>query len=213
MGAGQSTLGVMGAGQSVADQFPDLIKQQQSLNRPLGQSRVRQQAGSLWTGQQTAGLQGGLPSGGRQAGLQGGLQNRAGLQGAAASPALYDYDYPDYSSGPGRRFGGGLGDYGGGGMYGYGGYGGGAGRGYGGSGAGYGASGGGYSPVSVVSGYGPGVCQDQGLNPFLVLATVAGAGLAFFLIYRQITTGGKRNLRPGANDFVEHISNLIWSGE
>ena len=83
-------------------------------------------------------------------------------------------------------------------------------------GSGYGGGGyapTGYSPVNVVSGYGPGVCEDKGLNPALVLATVAGAALAFFVIYRQVTSGGKRNLNPSVNDFVEHISNLAWSGE
>ena len=73
--------------------------------------------------------------------------------------------------------------------------------------------GGGYSPVSVVSGYGPSVCEDKGLNPFLVLATLAGAGLAFFIIYRQITTGGKRNLNPSVTEFFDQAASLLWSGE
>ena len=112
-------------------------------------------------------------------------------------------------------------------MSGYGGYGGanrnygasgGANRNYGGSGGGAGGGYGGYastgySPVNVVSGYGPGVCEDKGLNPALVLATVAGAALAFFVIYRQVTSGGKRNLNPTVNDFVEHIANVVWTGE
>ena len=147
-------------------------------------------------------------------------------QAASSSQSLgavydYDYDYGDYSNVGGSLSGGqglagsrrlGLGGYGNIGLLDYT-RGLGLGRQYGGSGLGVGYSGGGYSPVSVVSGYGPGVCEDKGLNPFLVLATVAGAALAFFVIYRQITTGGKRNLSPTANEFFEHFSSLVWSGE
>ena len=79
--------------------------------------------------------------------------------------------------------------------------------------SGYGGSGSGYSPINVVSGYGPGVCEDRGLNPILVLATLAGAALAFFIIYRQVTSGGKRTINPTVNEFLEHISNLFWSGK
>ena len=79
--------------------------------------------------------------------------------------------------------------------------------------SGYGGSGGGYSPINVVSGYGPGVCEDRGLNPILVLATLAGSALAFFIIYRQVTGGGKRTINPTVNEFLEHISNLFWSGK
>merc|ERR1711997_7350 len=68
----------------------------------------------------------------------------------------------------------------------------------------------GYSAINVVSGYGPGVCEDRGLNPILVLATLAGAALAFFIIYRQVTSGGKRTINPTVNEFLEHISNLFW---
>ena len=140
--------------------------------------------------------------------------------------AYPDYDYADYDYNLGGGFSGGLaanrrqGGLGGlGGLGGYGNlgqwdYAGSAlNRQYGGSGLGVGYGGAGYSPVSLVSGYGPGVCEDKGLNPFLVLATVAGAALAFFVIYRQITTGGKRNLNPTANEFFEHVSSLVWSGE
>ena len=67
--------------------------------------------------------------------------------------------------------------------------------------------------MSVVSGYGPSVCEDKGLNPFLVLAPLAGAGLAFFIIYRQITTGGKRNLNPSVTEFFDQAASLLWSGE
>ena len=164
------------------------------------------------------------------------LYNRKGVgsgseQAATSSQlgaAYPDYDYADYdynlagglSGGlaANRRQGlGGLGGLGGQGGYGNIGQwdyaGSGLSRQYGGSGLGVGYGGAGYSPVSLVSGYGPGVCEDKGLNPFLVLATVAGAALAFFVIYRQITTGGKRNLNPTANEFFEHFSSLVWSGE
>lgn len=125
-----------------------------------------------------------------------------GALGAGGGSINYDYDYPDYGA-SNRRYGqyGGFYDYGS--------------RSYGGAGSGLGVGygSGGYSPVSVVSGYGPGVCEDKGLNPFLVLATLAGAGLAFFIIYRQITTGGKRNLDPTLNEFFNHATMLLWSGK
>lgn len=149
-----------------------------------------------------------------------GVGAATGEQSASSSQSLgaaydYDYDYGDYSNLGGSLAGSrrlGLGGYGNVGLMDYN-RGLGLGRQYGGSGLGVGYGGGGYSPVSVVSGYGPGVCEDKGLNPFLVLATVAGAALAFFVIYRQITTGGKRNLNPTANEFLEHFSSLVWSGE
>ena len=149
-----------------------------------------------------------------------GVGAATGEQTASSSESLgaaydYDYDYGDYSNLGGSLAGSrrlGLAGYGNVGLMDYS-RGLGLGRQYGGSGLGVGYGGGGYSPVSVVSGYGPGVCEDKGLNPFLVLATVAGAALAFFVIYRQITTGGKRNLNPTANEFLEHFSSLVWSGE
>jgi len=146
---------------------------------------------------------------------------------SASTQQFPAYDYSDYPSAVGASGGynrrqGGLSGYGNIGMTGgYGGYGAGnrnfglSGGGQRHGGSGYGGGGyapTGYSPVNVVSGYGPGVCEDKGLNPALVLATVAGAALAFFVIYRQVTSGGKRNLNPSVNDFVEHISNLAWSG-
>jgi len=158
---------------------------------------------------------------------RGGAAAGAGMTTASSNqfPA-YDYsDYGDYATANFNRRQGGLSGYGNIGMSGYGNYGGGgyrnygasggANRNYGGSGGGYGGGGyvpSGYSPINVVSGYGPGVCEDKGLNPALVLATVAGAALAFFVIYRQVTSGGKRNLNPSVNDFVEHIATMVWTG-
>ena len=165
-----------------------------------------QQYGGQYGGQNMYNSRKGAGSGSEQAATSSEL-------GAAYS----DYDYADYDYNLGglaanRRQGqGGLGGYGNIGQWDYAGAG--LSRQYGGSGLGVGYGGSGYSPVSLVSGYGPGVCEDKGLNPFLVLATVAGAALAFFVIYRQITTGGKRNLNPTANEFFEHFSSLVWSGE
>ena len=198
-----------------------------------GQSRLRGGAESLnnlWyqyglaanngqMGQNTFASRKGVAAGGAGGGSNAG----AGL-GASNQFVSYDYDYGDYGAAAG---GGGATNLGGAANrrfsqyanYDYPNYGG-LSRGYGASGAGAGGVsglgvgyGGGYSPVSVVSGYGPSVCEDKGLNPALVLATLAGAALAFFIIYRQITQGGKRNLSPTANDFIEHVSNLVWSGK
>ena len=185
-----------------------------AVNSGLNNYAQLQGQNSLAQGQDSFAQRGGVAAGG------------AAMTSASAQqfPA---YDYSDYPSAVGASGGynrrqGGVSGYGNIGMTGgYGGYGGGnrnfglsgggqrLGSGYG--GGGYAPTG--YSPVNVVSGYGPGVCEDKGLNPALVLATVAGAALAFFVIYRQVTSGGKRNLNPSVNDFVEHISNLAWSGE
>ena len=180
-------------------------------NQRLGQSKLSSSGdqaslNKLW-------YQYGLGTNGQQYGQQqSSYSSRLGEAAGAGNGALgaaggsqvlnYDYDYPDYGA-SNRRYGqyGGFYDYGS--------------RSYGGAGSGLGVGygGGGYSPVSVVSGYGPGVCEDKGLNPFLVLATLAGAGLAFFIIYRQITTGGKRNLDPTLNEFFNHATMLLWSGK
>lgn len=91
--------------------------------------------------------------------------------------------------------------------------GGGGGTGYGSSG--YGGGGGGYAPVNLASGYGPGVCEDKGLNPVLVLATLAAAAVAFALIYRQVTAGGRKLKKPptSVQDYVDILADLVWSGE
>ena len=189
----------------------------------LGQSRLQAGAASaeslnnLWHryGQQAA-----LSNSGGQntfSGRKGALaaSTQAGA-GAGNQFVSYDYDY-DYGGAAGAGGLAGAGNRRFSQYYDYGNYGGQAGSrqygaGVGGSGLGQ-AYGGGYSPVSVVSGYGPSVCEDKGLNPFLVLATLAGAGLAFFIIYRQITTGGKRNLNPSVTEFFDQAASLLWSGE
>ena len=206
---------------SESPQYKSMMTLGQARQHGLGQSRLQGQAESLnnlWyrygqgTGGQAPGNSGGQSSfSGRKGALAGGNTQA----GAGNQFVSYDYDY-DYGAGGGAGAGGlaGAGNRRFSQYYDYNNYGGGlaGSRQHGGSGLGVGY-GGGYSPVSVVSGYGPGVCEDQGLNPFLVLATLAGAGLAFFIIYRQITTGGKRNLNPSVTEFLDHGASLLWSGE
>ena len=203
--------------------------QRYGVSRPrasqaLGQG---QDLNTLWQQYGTAGLgqrQQQSTFASRKGGVAGAGAGAGSLNTAAAANlnnqfVSYDYDY-DYGGAAGGLGGAGAGNrrfgqYGNYDYSNYGGLGAGAGalnRGYGG-GSGLGVGYGGYSPVSVVSGYGPGVCEDKGLNPALVLATLAGAGLAFFIIYRQITTGGKRNLNPSVTEFLDHAASLLWSGE
>ena len=208
---------------SDAPQYKSMMSLGQSRQQLLGQSRLQSQGAAsaeslnnLW--QRYGQTSGGQNSFSGRKGALGGASTQAGA-GTNNQFVSYDYDYDYGGAGAGvqgslagagnRRFS----QY-----YDYGNYGGQAGnsRQYGGSigGSGLGqAYGGGYSPVSVVSGYGPSVCEDKGLNPFLVLATLAGAGLAFFIIYRQITTGGKRNLNPSVTEFFDQAASLLWSGE
>ena len=230
----------IGGMSDAAANYKNLMTSGLLAQQKFGQSRLRGSGGglgadslnNLWyqygSGSQAnygqvgqgsfASRKGGLGAG--SSGVLGGSNSgNAGANGGGQYPS-YDYDYDDYGNinmanlggAANRRFGsydtyldyGGLSR----------GYGGGSGAvGGSGLGAGYGLSGGGYSPVSVVSGYGPSVCEDKGLNPALVLATLAGAALAFFIIYRQITSGGKRNLSPTPNEFVDHVANLVWSGK
>ena len=147
------------------------------------------------------------------------LLQRAGAEGVNAvganavggtGSANFDYDY-SASQVPNRRFSnGGLSSYSNVGMTGAGGYGttGLTRNGYGGSGSGYG-----YTPVSYATDYAT-TCEDKGLNPALVLATLAGAAVAFALIYRQVTIG--RSLKAGpptAKQFIDYLSDAVWSGE
>jgi hypothetical protein len=190
--------------------------------RQLGQSRAVNAAAAY----AAADKAGGIVAGGNAA---------VGTTGAAAgSDGLLAADYDDYggmmtgpvvnnrrtaAAGLGGSYGNNLG------LSGYGIGGGGAGgttgilnRGYGG-GSGYGGSGygggGGYAPVNLASGYGPGVCEDKGLNPALVLATLAAAAVAFAVIYRQVTGGGRKFKKPptSVQDYVDIVADLIWSGE
>ncbi len=70
--------------------------------------------------------------------------------------------------------------------------------------------GGGYDDrVTYVSGYGPSRCSDDGLNPFLVLITLAGAAVGFYFIYNKLTmiTGRK------TGDFFDNlVGDVIWAG-
>ena len=215
-----SDLSAMESRLSEVPQYKSMMSQGR---QQLGQSRLQAGAGAeslnnLWHryGQGLASSGGQNSFSGRKGALAANTQAGAGAGNQFVS---YDYDY-DYGAGAGA--GAGAGGLAGAGnrrfsqYYDYSNYGGLAGsRQYGGSGQGQLGQGygGGYSPVGVVSGYGPSVCEDKGLNPFLVLATLAGAGLAFFIIYRQITTGGKRNLNPSVTEFFDQAASLLWSGE
>ena len=92
----------------------------------------------------------------------------------------------------------------------------------GGGGGGYG-HGGGYTPINVLgSGYGSAVCEDEGLNPALVLATLVGSAVAFAVLFRQVTLGRrKRNfggsaaesINDGFNNIIELFSDYAWKGK
>ena len=224
----ESRVGVGGVSDS--PQYKSMMSAAAGQQR-YGQTRLRGGAGggaeslnNLWyqygmggsngqLGQNTFASRKGVAAGASNNNAAGG--GGGGGLGASNQFLSYDYDYGDYGGGSSSNLGGAanrrFSQYV---NYDYPNYGG-LSRQYGASGAGsgLGVGYGGYSPVSVVSGYGPSVCEDKGLNPALVLATLAGAALAFFIIYRQITQGGKRNLSPTANDFIEHVSSLVWSGK
>lgn len=157
----------------------------------LGQSMARQQGNSF---------------------TQRTVSNAAGAAGTGLSNLDYDYNI---SETPNRRFSSpGASGYGNVGLTGAGGYGttGLTRNGYGGGGSGYG-SGYGYTPVSYGTDYAT-TCEDKGLNPALVLATLAGAAVAFALIYRQITIG--RSLKSGPptpKQFLDYLAEAVWSGK
>ena len=221
-----SDLSAMESRVSEVPQYKSMMSLGQGRQQ-LGQSRL--QAGATAESLNNLWQRYGQAMGGQASANSGGQSSFSGRKGALAANTQagagagnqfvsYDYDY-DYGGAGAAAGAGGLAGAGNrrfSQYYDYGNYGGVAGsRQYGGSGAGQLGQGygGGYSPVSVVSGYGPSVCEDKGLNPFLVLATLAGAGLAFFIIYRQITTGGKRNLNPSVTEFFDQAASLLWSGE
>ena len=77
--------------------------------------------------------------------------------------------------------------------------------------SGYGGGSSGYSPISVVSNYGPGACEDEGLNPALVLATLAGAAVAFYLIYTKLTGITGRKIQT--DNIVPYIASLVLAGK
>jgi hypothetical protein len=162
----------------------------------------------------------------------GGGNNAVGNGAAVANNGMtqagnsVDYDYnaaPDAST---RQINNGIGvsGYGAGGTgagYGYGnnqwnnGYNTNSRGGYGGGGSGYG---GGYGPVNVLSGGGA-VCEDKGLNPTLVLLTLVGAAVAFAVLFRQVTLGGKKRKRnfndedDDSEGFLASLGDLAWNGE
>lgn len=157
----------------------------------LGQSMARQQGNSF---------------------TQRTVSNVAGAAGTGLSNLDYDYNI---SETPNRRFSSpGVSGYGNVGLTGAGGYGttGLTRNGYGGGGSGYG-SGYGYTPVSYGTDYAT-TCEDKGLNPALVLATLAGAAVAFALIYRQVTIG--RSLKSGPptpKQLLDYLADAVWSGK
>ena len=84
------------------------------------------------------------------------------------------------------------------------------------SGYGGGHSGIGYEPTSVVSGYGYGPSQQckTGLNPLLVLLTLAAAAAGFYFLYTKVTgiTGRKkRELLWGLFD-LDSMADAVFNG-
>ncbi len=88
--------------------------------------------------------------------------------------------------------------------------------GYGHSGGGYGHSGGGHSgygaPVNVVSGYGPSQQCESGLNPLIVLLTLAGAAIGFYFIYIKLTMSGGRTFGGTGGNIVDTVADVLWIG-
>ena len=166
----------------------------------------------------------------------------AGAAGDALNQAAnsLDYDYSGISVNPANRriagggigisgYGGGVGATGGynrGGAYGVGsgaggmafdrssGYGGHSGGGH--SGGGYGS----YTPINVISSGAGAVCEDEGLNPALVLGTLVGSALAFAVLFRQVTGGGRKrrefpaedSISDGFDNTIEYVADLLWQG-
>ena len=78
---------------------------------------------------------------------------------------------------------------------------------------GLGSSGyGGYEPTSVVSGYGYGPSQQckTGLNPLLVLLTLAAAAAGFYFLYTKVTKITGRKKRDLIN--LDPISDFVFTG-
>ena len=77
---------------------------------------------------------------------------------------------------------------------------------------GLGSSGyGGYEPTSVVSGYGYGPSQQckTGLNPLLVLLTLAAAAAGFYFLYTKVTKIAGRKRRDLE---LDPISEFVYTG-
>jgi hypothetical protein len=78
---------------------------------------------------------------------------------------------------------------------------------------GLGSSGyGGYEPTSVVSGYGYGPSQQckTGLNPLLVLLTLAAAAAGFYFLYTKITKIAGRKKRDLID--MDQVSEFVFAG-
>jgi hypothetical protein len=83
------------------------------------------------------------------------------------------------------------------------------------SGYGGGHSDGGYEPTSVVSGYGYGPSQQckTGLNPLLVLLTLAAAAAGFYFIYTKLTSIAGRKKREAGDSFdLDWLADVVFTG-
>ena len=73
----------------------------------------------------------------------------------------------------------------------------------------------GYEPTSVVSGYGYGPSQQckTGLNPLLVLLTLAAAGAGFYFLYTKLTSLAGRKKREASESYhLDWIADLVFNG-
>jgi hypothetical protein len=82
--------------------------------------------------------------------------------------------------------------------------------------SGYGQTGIGYEPTSVVSGYGYGPSQQckTGLNPLLVLLTLAAAGAGFYFLYTKVTgiAGRKKRELLWGQFGLDSIADSVFTG-
>ena len=166
----------------------------------IGQNRLNgfgQRAGLATSGVGGGGAVGG---GGGVVGGGGG-----GLNQAAAGQYL---DYADYGGGGVASAGLANRRYGGGGMMT-------RSSGYGSGGRGYG-----HQNVNFLS-EAYGMCEDEGLNPALVLATLAGAAVAFLVLFNQVGGFGRKKRSalkysaglPSASELIEYLSSAAYVGK
>ena len=89
--------------------------------------------------------------------------------------------------------------------------------------SGYGSGGGGgygHQNVNFLS-EAYGMCEDEGLNPALVLATLAGAAVAFLVLFNQVGGFGRKKRSalkysaglPSASEFIEYLSSAAYVGK